>query len=90
MCDCKTKIEEKVKARIAEQHPEATEVLVSLTGYAFVFSDSPVRLKPSAPIEVSYSVPKKSGDGMKKVKDKMSMVASYCPYCGESLIKVTA
>lgn len=83
MCECKTEIEAKLVARLQEQEPEATKIDLKIGGYVFLFGDS-VIMKPTLQIEGVFYLPTKAG-GLKAKKIKQSMIASYCPFCGEKL-----
>jgi hypothetical protein len=80
MCDCRTRIEEKLLAKFKEQAPEATDHSVKLTGYAFILGET-VTEKGCMPIDQSAKYPLKKG-GMKEKKTKINMMFTYCPYCG--------
>ncbi|MDT8383023.1 MAG: hypothetical protein RRB22_01260 [Gammaproteobacteria bacterium] len=84
MCDCRSVLEKKLLQRVQNANPEATGINIGLGGYVYVIGGS-VGMKPSLPIEGSFDLPTKSG-GTKTKRIKERMIASYCPFCGESLI----
>ena len=81
MCDCRERIEEKLKARFIEQHPEASEHEARLIGYAILFGESSTSEKGCMPAELVARYPLKKG-GDKKKTIKHSMIFSFCPFCG--------
>ncbi len=81
MCECKSEIEEKIKARFIEQEPEATEHHVQLTGYALIFGNN-LQSKGCMPFKMTATYPLKKG-GSKAKSKQQNMLFTYCPFCGE-------
>jgi len=85
MCECKKNLEQKLNEHYAKQMPEAKELEVKLTGYAFVIEGNAMRQKPVMPVEIRHTVTaKKTGTTKRKIEES-SMTFSFCPFCGESL-----
>jgi len=83
MCDCRTKIEEKLLDRFKKKEPSAQDVKIEINGYALIFGDT-LSSKPFLPIGGTYKLPNKNGElKTKKIKD--CLIASFCPFCGVSL-----
>lgn len=82
-CNCKQDIEQKLLARVAEQEPQASDIKAEIGGYVFLIG-AKVAQKPALPVDVTYQAPKAKG-GLKTVKQKLSLTASFCPFCGISL-----
>lgn len=82
MCNCATDVEARAKAKILSQLPEGSQGLsVELEGFAFVLGET-VSMKNKLDLKVEYEAPKKKG-GFTTKKQTMSMVGSYCMFCGE-------
>ncbi|MEO8641887.1 hypothetical protein [Pseudomonas sp.] len=85
MCNCKQDTESRLVEALAEpdQLPEgATKISARLTGYAMMLGENLMRFRQVMPIEVEFQLPTKAGV-MKLKKQKMSMTANYCMFCGE-------
>ena len=80
MCDCRTVIEEKLKARFVEQQPEAKEHEAKLMGYALMFGET-VTEKGVMEAQLKANFPLKKG-GEKQKTIKHSMIFTFCPFCG--------
>lgn len=80
MCDCRTRIEEKLLINFREKSPEATDHRTKLTGYALIFGKE-LTEKGCMPIEYTAKFPLKKG-GVKEKAQKMNMMFTYCPFCG--------
>lgn len=85
MCNCRTDIEAKLLERYREQFPEARNHAIGLDGYVFGVTESlDMFMRPSLQYRGSAIHPLKKG-GEKQKKITGNMVASYCPFCGETL-----
>lgn len=82
MCDCRKVYEEKLLLMFQKKHPDATDMKAEIGGYQFGYSNNELTMKPSMPVAVSMSIPKKSG-GRTNKKHKTFIVASFCPFCGK-------
>jgi hypothetical protein len=83
MCDCRNRIESKLREDLPAQLPEGHKDLgVRLEGYALMMGEGVMRSRQIMPIEITYQAPTKAGV-MKARKQTMSMAASYCMFCGE-------
>lgn len=85
MCDCKQKTERRLVEALAEpdQLPKGAErIEARLTGYAMMLEGNAMRYRQVMEIEVQYLAPVKTG-GLKSKKQKLSMAANYCMFCGE-------
>ena len=80
MCDCRERIEGKLKDRFVEQNPEAKEHEAQLTGYVFLFGEN-VTTKGCMNAELKAEYPLKKG-GTKQKTIKHSMIFTFCPFCG--------
>jgi len=80
MCDCRTRIEEKLKARFVEQQPSSKEHEARLTGYALIFGET-LTEKGAMEAELKAMFPLKKG-GEKQKTIKHSMIFTFCPFCG--------
>lgn len=81
MCDCRTRIEEKLLNKFRDDAPEATGHGAKLTGYALIFGET-VTEKGCMPIEHTAKFPLKKG-GVKEKTQKINIMFTYCPFCGE-------
>ena len=81
MCDCRTRIDEKLLNKFRKDSPEATDHRAKLTGYALIFGET-VTEKGCMAIDYSAKFPLKKG-GVKERSQKMNMMFTYCPFCGE-------
>jgi len=76
-----------VEGHVNGKLPEgAHDLKVSWEGYSYFFSGdfSPVNPK----VNIEYRKTKKNGDPAKSLtKDSISMIASFCCYCGRKLKK---
>lgn len=82
MCDCKKQTERRIAEALAEpgQLPKGSErIEARLSGY--VFTVDPAVVRQAMDVEVQYLAPNKAGSLTIK-KTKLSMVASYCMFCG--------
>lgn len=85
MCDCKQDIERRLVESLAEpdQLPEgASDISARLSGYALMFGGNVMRFRQVMSIEVQFQASTKAG-AMKLKKQKMSMSANFCMFCGE-------
>lgn len=89
MCDCRDEIEKKIVENYSIQHPEATEIKSSLKGYGFGMRGDRIIARPLMPFEITASLPLKKG-GRKNKKISGSMFFSFCPFCGEKIMKEDA
>lgn len=91
MCDCKQNTERRLVEALSEpgQLPKGAErVEARLTGYAVMVEGNTMRYRQVMEIDVQYRVPVKTG-GLKTKKQKLSMAANYCMFCGEKYNKDT-
>ncbi|ASD17393.1 hypothetical protein AN466_23295 [Pseudomonas aeruginosa] len=88
MCNCHSESEQRLREHVQQQLPTgATDLTVELQGYVFGLGGSEgVSHRAACPVEIQFQAPKKSG-GMKNVKQKSFLRASYCPFCGEKYDK---
>jgi len=87
-CKCFSNMLDKVKEQLMPQIPEgATEVDFRWQDATFFLDGgdySPVNPK----VQVKYRKPKKGGGHAKSVtKDSISILCTYCPFCGRKLDK---
>ena len=85
MCNCKQDTERRLIEALSEpeQLPEgAINISARLTGYAMMLEEGrTMRYRQVMPIDVEFQAPTKAG-AMKIKKQKMSMQANYCMFCG--------
>lgn len=81
MCDCRTRIEEKLKTRFAEQQPSGSGHEARLKGYALLFGESNCTEKGCMEAELTATFPLKKG-GEKQKTTRHSMIFTFCPFCG--------
>lgn len=82
-CECRSEVEAKVRERMESNLPEGfTHYEARLDNYGFAMTGNTMTTRLMIPYQGEVMVPKKSG-GMKKQKIKMSVAASYCPFCGK-------
>lgn len=87
MCNCATEVEAAAKEKIRNQLPEGwQDFTVELQGFAFILSGD-VSMKNKLNLHIEYEVPKKKGGGFMRKKQDMSMLGSYCMFCGEKYDK---
>lgn len=81
-CNCKEKLEAKLKERFETQTPEATEHTASLNPmYGCYKNDNELTYKPHADFSLTAKFPLKKG-GFKERTTKNKVVFNYCPFCG--------
>lgn len=86
MCDCASSVESSAKEKIREKLPEgAQDFSVELQGFAWILGGT-VSTKNKLNLHIEYEVPKKKG-GFTRKKQDISMVGSYCMFCGEKYDK---
>lgn len=86
MCNCASDVEARAKEKISSQLPEGSrELQVELEGYAFLLGSS-VSMKNKLNLHVEYEVPKRNG-GFARKKQNLSMIGTYCMFCGEKYDK---
>lgn len=87
MCNCATEVETAAREKIRGKLPEgARDFTVELQGFAFILSGD-VGMKNKLNLRIEYEVPKKKGGGFMRKKQDMSMLGSYCMFCGEKYDK---
>lgn len=88
MCNCYDESSKRLREHVSKQLPEGAAGLdVELQGYVFGMSDrNGVSHRAACPVAIEYQAPKKAG-GMKTVKQKSFLRASFCPFCGEKYDK---
>ncbi len=80
-CECYKKTQDKIIEHFKSQKPQAEGVTVKLLGYGFaVDGKANLTTRPICPIEILAKIPAKGG--MKLVKVKQNLYATYCPICG--------
>ncbi len=87
MCNCRNDLQDRLLKSVKEQLPaDATNIKITLTGYGFFMEGNTLVTKPVMPAEVTYQQPlKKEPSRLKDKKMKQSLIASFCPFCGEDL-----
>lgn len=81
-CSCHSDSEKRLKDHVEKQLPPGSRNLsVELQGYVFGMSDAGMTHRAACPVTIEYEAPKKAG-GMKTVKQKTFLRASFCPFCG--------
>lgn len=81
-CDCKEKLEVKLKERFEAQHPEAKEHEASLSKmYGLFLKDNTLSYQPHSEFTLTAKFPLKKG-GFKEKNIRSSIVFNYCPFCG--------
>ncbi|MCE0464866.1 MULTISPECIES: hypothetical protein [Pseudomonas] len=87
MCNCATEVEAAAKEKIRAKLPEGSrDFSVELQGFAWLLGGT-VSMKNKLNLHIEYEVPKKKGDGFQRKKQDMSMLGSYCMFCGEKYDK---
>lgn len=82
-CSCHSDSEKRLKDHVEKQLPEGSRNLsVELQGYVFGMGDDGMTHRAACPVAIEYQTPKKAG-GMKTVKQKSFLRASFCPFCGQ-------
>lgn len=83
MCNCHCESQQRLLDHVKAQLPAgATGLEVELQGYVFGMSDDGMTHRAACPVSIEYQAPKKAG-GMKTVKQKTFLRATFCPFCGE-------
>lgn len=82
-CGCKKDIEAKLLERFKAERPEGEGHSASMDGaYGLgMTNDNKVVQQGVAPVILEVMLPKKSG-GMAPKTIKMSMIWTFCPFCG--------
>ncbi|WLI37711.1 hypothetical protein PSH74_15615 [Pseudomonas hefeiensis] len=87
MCNCATEVEAAAKEKIRAKLPEGSrDFSVELQGFAWLMGGT-VSMKNKLNLHIEYEVPKKKVDGFQRKKQDMSMLGSYCMFCGEKYDK---
>lgn len=91
MCNCHSESEARLKDHVQKQIPDgSTGLSVELQGYVFgMGGPEGINHRAACPVEITYQAPKKSG-GMKSVKQKTFLRATFCPFCGDKYDKAEA
>lgn len=91
MCNCHSESEKRLIEHVKTQLPAGAEGLsVELQGYVFGFGgEDGVNHRAACPVAIEFQAPKKAG-GMKTVKQKSMLRATFCPFCGEKYDKTEA
>ena len=85
-CECRNEVEAKVRERIEATLPEGfADYHARLDSYGFAMMGNQMTTRLMIPYQGEVMVPKKAG-GMKKQKIKMSVAATYCPFCGKRAV----
>lgn len=83
MCNCHSESQQRLFEHVKAQLPAGAAGLdVELQGYVFGMSDGGMTHRAACPVSIEYQAPKKAG-GMKTVKQKTFLRATFCPFCGE-------
>lgn len=90
MCNCHSETTKTLREHVAKQLPEGAVGLdLELQGYVFSLGGADgINHRAAMPVAIEYQAPKKTG-GMKTVKQKISMRATFCPFCGVKYDKET-
>lgn len=80
-CNCQADIEARLLDQFKTQAPTAINHSARMTGYTFVVGTRLVA-KGFMPVELRAAHPMKKC-GVKAKTDHMSMVFTYCPFCGK-------
>jgi len=84
MCDCKTEMEAALLKKVREMKPDAEGLEGSLSGYAFMFKENTMVMRPVTTFDIEYMHTFKNGNKKKK-KEKVNVALPYCPHCGEKV-----
>lgn len=89
MCNCFEENLKKIKEHLTPQLPEQRKELeIKWVGYSF-FLDGKSHVPVNPKISVEYRGFKKNGDPkVGLTKDTVTVVARYCPFCGEDTKEV--
>jgi len=87
MCNCKQDLEAKLLERAKEQYPDSTDHSVEIQGYAFAFMGNTLISRQTLPLAIEHTVIVKKTGLTKRKTEKQKMLASYCMFCGEKLVK---
>lgn len=80
-CNCRYDLEAKYGAHFKAQHPDASNVDVTLGNYPLILSDKPYSTA-ALEFRIEADHPLKKG-GTKRKTAKVNMMATYCPFCGQ-------
>lgn len=84
MCDCKTKLEQRLLVAFKEKHPTAVAHTATLDGYGMALIENTVTLLPF--MQIKFGAGHQTKAGFEKWKtEKGTMRFSFCPFCGVSL-----
>ena len=84
MCDCRNRIEAMLAERHAQQTPSARDHKAMLMGYGIkITKDLGMAESVSMPAELISTVTVKKTGAEKRKVDKINMLFSHCPFCGE-------
>ena len=86
MCNCRSRIENALTERHAQNTPNETEHKAVLQGYGIkITGDMQMRESVYMPVEmISTVTTKKTGTARRRTR-KMQMHFTYCPFCAEKL-----
>jgi len=79
-CDCQNEIASKIADSQQEQHPDWSEIKVTLLGYALTFGSN-LSSRGFMPLSIEAERPLKKG-GSRLKKEKTNLFFTYCPFCG--------
>ena len=82
-CSCREEVIANLKSRMAAKFPEAEITSVELNGYSVAMTNdrkAVMRLGTTADIQ---RLEKTRAGSMRTKKNKVTILFSYCPFCGE-------
>ena len=79
MCDCVEHLESLCKTKYLENHPKVVDPFVEFESKSINLTDGTVKL--CAPVIIQYQA------GKRAKHDRINMMFTYCPFCGEDLSK---
>lgn len=83
MCNCHSESQQRLFDHAKARLPDGSIGLdVELQGYVFGMGDGGLSHRAACPVAIEYQAPKKAG-GMKTVKQKSFLRATFCPFCGD-------
>lgn len=83
MCDCISKLEEKVKAELPLKNSEYANLKITSVS----MDDVCLLFDSHAPTQLGYTMTIKHEPVGRKKETKLNILGNYCPFCGEKLLQ---
>lgn len=82
-CDCRKDLEQKMLENFKLQNPDASNVNVSMDGYAFQLVENGMRMVNVMPCKITYTNTVKKTGRQKDRQKTINITGNYCMFCGQ-------